>query len=214
MTRAPSLCGIILSAGASSRMGRDKALLPWPASPRTASNLADTFIGAHINALKPHCDLVVVISGGNSPSIEPIAYSLGAFVIRNHSPELGQFSSLKIGVQDVLNRGRDSAIVSLVDRPPVLPATLATLHAGFLQALEDDLWGVVPEFEGQHGHPYFAGRDLIEAFLRAPLTATARDVMHANAARLRYIAVDDPCATLNIDTPEDYAALSNTPLVP
>ena len=209
MTRSPSLCGIILAAGASSRMGRDKALLPWP--PGTSASLAQTFVGAHINALRNHCDLVVVITGANTTSIEPVAYSLGASVLQNHAPELGQFSSLKLGVQDVLNRGRDSAIISLVDRPPVSQATLAKLHAAFLDALEEDLWGVVPEFKGEHGHPYFAGRDLVEAFLRAPLTATARDVMHANAAKLRYVPVEDPNATLNIDTPEDYATLSALP---
>ena len=191
-------------------MGRDKALLPWPATARVSANLAETFVGAHINSLKPHCDLVVVITGANTASIEPVAYSLGAFVLQNHSPELGQFSSLKIGVQDVLNRGRDSAIVALVDRPPVMPSTMAKLHSAFLDALEEDLWGVVPEHEGTHGHPYFAGRDLIEAFLRTPLTATARDVMHANSARLKYVTVDDPNATLNIDTPDDYAALDPT----
>jgi molybdenum cofactor cytidylyltransferase len=190
-------------------MGRDKALLPWPAG--ASASLSNTFVGAHINALRPHCDQVIVITGANTPSIEPAAYSLGASVLQNHAPELGQFSSLKIGVQDVLNRGRDSAIISLVDRPPVTQDTLTKLHAEFLDALEEDLWGVVPEFDGKHGHPYFAGRDLIEVFLRAPLTATARDVMHGNAARLRYVAVDDPNATLNIDTPEDYAALTVPP---
>ncbi len=212
MTRSPSLSGIILAAGASSRMGRDKALLPWPASSRTAVNLAETFVGAHINALKSHCDFVTVITGSNTQSIEPVAYSLGAFVIQNFTPELGQFSSLKIGLQDVLTRGRDAAIVALVDRPPVLPTTLVKLHAAFLEALEGNLWGIVPEFEGKHGHPFFAGRDLIEAFLRAPLTSTARDIMHANAANIRYIPVEDANATLNIDTPEDYAALSASPI--
>ncbi len=29
MTRSPSFCGVILAAGESSRMGRDKALLPY-----------------------------------------------------------------------------------------------------------------------------------------------------------------------------------------
>ena len=30
MALAPSICGVILAAGVSTRMGRDKALLPWP----------------------------------------------------------------------------------------------------------------------------------------------------------------------------------------
>ena len=194
-------------------MGRDKALLPWPPSPLATSSLAQTFIGAHIHALRPHCDSVIVIAGANFPSLEPVVYALGASIIQNFAPELGQFSSLKLGIQQVLNQGRDSAIVALVDRPPVLSTTLARLHAEFLDALEEDLWGVVPDYEGKHGHPYFAGRDLMEAFLRAQLTTTARDVMHGHAEKLRYVPVDDPNSTLNIDTPEDYAALSAPPAV-
>ena len=207
MTRSLSLCGLILAAGSSSRMGKDKALLPWPPSEQAFAGLADTFLGAHITAIRPHCDLVIVVAGANFDSLAPVVYSLGGFMIRNSAPELGQFSSLKLGVQDVLNRGRDSAIVALVDRPPVRPATLAKLHAEFLDASENDLWGVIPEYNGQHGHPYFAGRDLVEAFLRAPLTATARDVMHAAASHLRYVLVDDPHVSLNVNTPEDYAQL-------
>lgn len=188
-------------------MGQDKALLPWPPSAQPSAGLSDTFLGGHILSLRPHCDLVIVIAGANFDQLAPVVYSLGGFLIRNSSPELGQFSSLKLGVQDVLNRGRDSAIIALVDRPPVRPETLAKLHDQFLAASEEDLWGVVPEFEGKHGHPFFVGRDLIEAFLRAPLTSTARDVMHAAAARLRYVAVNDPHVCLNVNTPEDYAQL-------
>lgn len=207
MARAVSLCGVILAAGSSSRMGSDKSLLAWPPGACRAHSLRETFLGAHISALSPHCDLVIVVAGANETQISPIAYSMGAFLVRNTAPELGQFSSLKIALQDVLNRGRDSAIVSLVDRPPVQPATLARLHEEFLEASEEDAWGVVPEFDGKHGHPYFAGRDLIEAFLRAPLTTTARDVMHSTRAHLRYVSVDDPYVNLNINTPEDYAQL-------
>jgi molybdenum cofactor cytidylyltransferase len=196
MTRSPSLCGIILAAGNSSRMGSDKSLLPWPPAPCSAKSLRGTFLGAHIAALSPLCDLVIVVAGNNVDLITPIVYSMGAFLVRNNSPELGQFSSLKLGLQDVLNRGRDSAIVSLVDRPPVQPATLAKLHQEYFAAIEEHLWGVVPEYEA-----------LMEALLRAQLTTTARDIMHSVASNLRYVPVDDPNVTLNINTPEDYAAL-------
>ncbi len=207
MARSPSLCGVILAAGASSRMGSDKSLLAWPPQSCRPKSLRETFLGAHIAALNPHCDLVIVVAGANETQISPVAYSLGAFLIRNNAPELGQFSSLKLALQDVLNRGRDSAIVSLVDRPPVQPATMEQLHAAFLEASEEDAWGVVPEFDGKHGHPYFAGRDLIEALLRAQLTMTARDVMHSVSSHLRYIPVNDPYVSLNVNTPEDYAQL-------
>ena len=33
-------------------------------------------------------------------------------------PSRGQFSSLRVGLHEVLNRGRDTAIITLVDRPP------------------------------------------------------------------------------------------------
>ena len=52
MSRAPSFCGVILSAGESSRMGRDKALLPWRGS---------TFLGGAIELFQAHSDLVIEI---------------------------------------------------------------------------------------------------------------------------------------------------------
>jgi molybdenum cofactor cytidylyltransferase len=80
------------------------------------------------------------------------------------------------------------------------------LRAAF-ETASPDIWAVVPEFSGQHGHPYIAGRELIEAFLREPATGNARDVEHRHQERIQYVAVDDPCVALNINTPADYAAL-------
>jgi CTP:molybdopterin cytidylyltransferase MocA len=49
---------------------------------------------------------------------------------------------------------------------------------------------------------------MIEAFLKAPATATAREIEHQNLQHVEYVVVDDPLVTLNVDTPEEYAALS------
>jgi molybdenum cofactor cytidylyltransferase len=208
MNRSPSLCGIVLAAGESSRMGRDKALLPWPPvlqSGRPAH--LQTFLGAQIERLHQRAELVIVVAGKNAENIRPAVYSAGAFLVINAQPERGQFSSLQVGLQEVLNRGRDAAIVTLVDRPPVAPATIEALHVAFGAALGEGAWAVVPEFEGKHGHPVLISREMMSVFLAAPATATARDVEHAHQHHIRYLPVSDPLVTANIDTPADYAQL-------
>jgi molybdenum cofactor cytidylyltransferase len=117
-------------------------------------------------------------------------------------------------LQDVLRRGRDAAVVTLVDRPPVQPGTLHALLAAFESAIHRDKWAVVPEFNRKHGHPIVVGREMIEAFLRAPAGSNAREVRRANQEFIEYVPVDDPFVTLNVDTPEDYAALTGSAPIP
>lgn len=207
MSRAPSWCGVILAAGESSRMGTDKALLPWPPAVAGRSSQGQTFLSAAIRLLIVPTDLVIVVAGKNEPSLAPIVYAEGAFLVQNPEPELGQFSSLRVGLHEVLNRGRDGAIVTLVDRPPVSPATLEKLMAAFAVAPVSK-WAVVPEHGGKHGHPILLGREMIEAFLRAPASATAREIEHQNQPHIDYVPVDDPLVAVNVNTPEDYAALA------
>ena len=208
--RAPSFCGVILAAGESSRMGRDKAMLPWPPSHGSASAAEGTFLSGAIRALRMYTDMIIVVGGKNTPALEPIVYAEGAFIITNKTPELGQFSSFKLSMQEVLNRGRDAAIVTLVDKPPVLGTTVAKLREAFMEA-PDDIWAVVPEYEGQHGHPIVVGREIITEMLNAPLTATARDILHAHETHVRYVTVNDPHVTFNVNTPEDYERLFPAP---
>jgi len=208
MSRAPSLCAVILAAGDSTRMGRDKALLPWPPVP-SGELFRQTFLSAAIAALGPFNDMVLVVGGNNAENIAPVAYSNGAFLVRNPAPERGQFSSLQAGLQEVLNRGRDAAMITLVDRPPADHATLRNLRDAFIASVAGGRWAVVPEFQGKHGHPIIVGREMIEVFLKATsTTTTARDIEHLHQSRIVYLPVDDPFVAMNVDTPEDYAALS------
>src|SRR3974390_503286 len=142
MPRAAGICGVILAAGYSTRMGRDKALLAWPPV-ADGVPAANTFLGAMIDLLQPHCDLVLVVAGQNAESLQPVVDAHGAFLVLNPKPERGKFSSLQVGLREVLNRGRDAALVTPVDRPPVLPGTIETLRQAFLES-DPDIWAVVP----------------------------------------------------------------------
>jgi molybdenum cofactor cytidylyltransferase len=186
-------------------MGRDKALLPWP--PVEANRPSkDSFLSAAIRSLADATDFVVVVAGENAAALAPIVYANAATLARNPEPGLGQFSSLRVGLQEVLNRGRDAAMITLVDRPPANRATVQSLRETFEQAA-DSIWAVVPEYSGKHGHPYVAGREMIERFLREPAAGNARDVEHRFQSHVQYVAVEDPFVTMNINTPEEYAAL-------
>jgi molybdenum cofactor cytidylyltransferase len=206
MTRAASFAGVILAAGDSSRMGRDKALLPWPPTAPGQTSSSENFLSAAIRSLLLATDFVVVVVGKNEGALAPIIYAYGASLVTNPDPSRGQFSSLQVGLREVLNHGRDAAMITLVDRPPVSAATIQTLHDAF-EAADDDIWAVVPEFSGKHGHPFLVGREMMEAFLRVPATSVARDVEHQYQKHIQYIRVDDPLVALNINTPEEYAGL-------
>lgn len=182
-------------------MGRPKALLPWRDG---------TFLSSAIHALSPFCDMVLVVAGANANELRTTVDSLGAFLVVNPEPERGQFSSLQVGVQEVLNRGRDSAILTLVDRPAPEQLTISYLKEHFLRLINQDDWAVVPSFQGRHGHPIFISREMIGAFLDAPETSNARDIRHKHESKIAYVEVTDPLTVANIDTPEDYQKLLGT----
>jgi molybdenum cofactor cytidylyltransferase len=216
MPQTAGICGVILAAGESTRMGRDKALLPWPPVAEGAPAV-NTFLGAMIDLLQQNADLVIVVAGKNVSELEPIVDAHGAFTVVNPAPERGQFSSIQVGLRDVLNRGRDAAFLVPVDRPPVLPATVRDLRTAFLAA-DTDVWAVVPEVlqDGTpvHGHPILIGRELMEQFLRAPASSIARDIEHQHHAHIRYLHSQDARVAANIDTPEEYARLLRGEVVP
>jgi len=209
MSRAPSFAGVILAAGESSRMGRDKALLPWPAASEQSGSQG-TFLSSAIRSLSAATDFVVIVAGNNEATVAPVAYAHGAFVVVNPDPNRGQFSSLQVGLREVLNRGRDAAIITLVDRPPAAMTTVQTLREAF-ETAEQKIWAVLPEYRQKHGHPYVTGREMIERFVREPTTGNARDVEHRYLDHIQYLPVSDPFVALNINTPEDYASLLAQP---
>lgn len=205
------LCGVILAAGRSSRMGTDKALLPWPPAGRDAgSEPGQTLLSAAIEALKTQADAVIVVAGRNAAALARAASACGAFLVVNPDPDRGQFSSLQTGLREAVNRGYEAAMITPVDCPPLWANTLELLCASFVRSVAAGKWAVEPENNGRHGHPLLAGRALIDAFLSAPVTSNAREVKRAHAEMIEYVPVAEPLISVDLNTPGEYEALSGS----
>jgi molybdenum cofactor cytidylyltransferase len=205
MSGSSKLCAVILAAGASSRMGRDKALLPWPPDSQSG-----TLLSAAILALRPLADRVIVVAGKNEAKLAPIAEAHGAIVVHNPEPERGQFSSLQTGLRAAVEGGCDAAMITPVDCPPLCAASLEALCAAFEQARARGAWAVAPENNGRRGHPLFVSGELIEAFLSAPVTSNAREVKRAHADKFEYMPVPDALLTADLNTPEEYVSATRS----
>lgn len=234
------LCGVILAAGESSRMGTDKAMLPWPPPAPAATSAGvppvstlrpgirppsvvntsppapTTLLSAAILALEPHAQAIVVVAGKNAETISTTVSACAAYMAPNPDPSRGQFSSLQIGLRAGLDHGCDAAMITPVDCPPLAPASITLLREAFERARNGDLWAVAPENNGHHGHPLFVSGELIGIFLDAQVTANARDILHAHADRIVYVQVPDDLSRAGMNTPKEYDSYSakNPPIAP
>lgn len=179
-----------------------------PAAPGSSAPPSQTLLAAAILALKPFTCSVVVVAGRNAAALAPTVHARGACLAVNPAPWRGQFSSLQVGLRELLVRNCDAAMITPVDCPPLSAASLELLAASFSAALARGLWAVAPENGGKHGHPLLASRELIGAFLAAPAVGNARAVLRKHPERIGYVSVPEALLKAGLNTPEDYAALA------
>jgi len=186
--------GIILSGGASRRMGTPKALL-----------LIDdeTFLDRMIRLFAEVCDPVIVVLGHHAEQIRSgIQRASQVSFAVNPDPERGMLSSLQCGLEALPTA--DAVMFTPVDHPGIQGATLEKLAAGMRQG-QAPL--IIPSHRGSHGHPVCIARPLIAELLALPASAQARDVIHKHLSDALLLEVDDSAVTTDIDDPAAYAEL-------
>jgi len=220
--RSAMVVGIVLAAGAGSRMGASKPLVPED---------GDTLLGGLVRALKDGgCARVVVVSGGQaSAAVEEVARTAGAEVVRNPAPESEQIDSLRVALEH-LDPGVEAAVVTPVDRPGLLPRTVSRiLHefertgapvviptwqgepghptlfaAALFKALRSpDLPDVIPTWQGEPGHPTLFAAALFKALRSPDLPNGARTVIARHEEAAARVEIDDPGIPVDLDTAED-----------
>lgn len=183
---------VVLAAGASTRMGRPKALL---------RHRDRSFVACAVElARAAGCAPIVVVSGAQSLADEPLAPAL---CVVHERWRLGQLSSLQAGLA-ALPVDIPGVLVLTVDRPHLEPTTVAALVAAFRGA-PTCVWQ--PEHAGRRGHPLIWPAALLPALRALPPDGDPRELLRSHPAARRGLPVDDPATLDNLDTPQDLARL-------
>ena len=95
---------LILAAGAASRMGRCKALLPLPFPDGECCALE------RLARMYAFCGQRFVVTGHHAGLLEPAAPGWGLRAVRNPRPEDGMFSSIRAGLRAVLEQARAEGV--------------------------------------------------------------------------------------------------------
>ena len=185
------LAAIILSAGASSRMGRPKALLPYRES---------TFL-EHLIQVTRHTrvGLTRVVLGAGAEEIRKIAKLDFSMVVVNANWEKGQLSSICEGIRSLESVETDGIILCPVDHPLVSARLVSDLIGQFYLNRKSI---VAPTYNGRRGHPVIFSSALYGELLVAPADKGARAVVWAHSADVLEVPTDEEGVVLNINDPD------------
>jgi molybdenum cofactor cytidylyltransferase len=185
------LAAVILSAGASSRMGRPKALLPYREG---------TFL-EHLIAVTRHPRIGVtrIVLGAGAEVIRTVAKLDPSIIVLNTEWEQGQLSSICAGLRNLEEVGIDGIILCPVDHPLVSARLVDELVERFY---EDKKAIVLPTYKGRRGHPVIFSSELFGELLAAPADKGARAIVWTHAADVLEIRTDEEGVVLNINDPE------------
>jgi molybdenum cofactor cytidylyltransferase len=184
---------VVLAAGESRRMGRQKLLLPWGETTVLGQVLAN------VRASEIHD--ILLVSGHEAAAVEAVARAQGVAAVWNEAYAAGEMlSSLQTAVRH-LPPEIEAVLVVLGDQPMVGTAVVnQLLHA---------YWGmagpiVAPVYQGQRGNPVLIDRRYFPELLALPLGAAPRDLLRRHADAIHLVEVSEESVLLDLDRPEAY----------
>lgn len=190
------IAGVVLAAGVSSRMGRQKLLLPMEGGRPLIRLSVERVVAAGL-------DEVVVVLGHDAEAVAAALAGLPVRTVINPRYAEGQSTSLRAGL-DALPAGTEAAVVALGDQPLPDPGLIRRLVALFRRTGHPI---AVPRYRDGRGHPVLFATALFDELRAVTGDQGGRGVIARDPARVAELPVDAP-APPDVDTWDDYSALA------
>jgi molybdenum cofactor cytidylyltransferase len=194
--RRAGIAAVVLAAGASSRLGTPKQLLPVRGSP----------LLGHVLRLCADVGFeeTVVVLGYEAARIRAtVGEGPGVRFVTNEDFAAGQSTSLRAGLQSVGPQSSAAALF-VADQPGLSRSSVEKVIDAFFS---DDVPVVRARYRGVPGHPLIAARSVWPLLLRATGDQGARAVLDAGGVEVLDVDLDEE-APRDIDTWEDYEEMT------
>jgi len=190
------IAGLILAAGESRRMGRDKALLTYRGRTFIETILQNLIAAGIVN--------VTVVLGHHAGTIQAKADLSKARVVVNAEYEQGQTSSLQAGLATLSTDDPDAVMLCLVDHPAVSREVVTRLKEQFETTHPHVL---IPTHNGERGHPVIINKVLFPELLALAPGEPANTVIRKYRPETQFIEVADRGILVDVDEPRNYERL-------
>ena len=193
VTKGARVSAILLSAGLSTRMGRNKALLPW---------MGTTLLEFQLHQLsRSQVQDIILVLGYEAELLRPpAARTAEVRIVVNPKFEQGRATSVVAGA-GALDEGTSAVLILGVDQPR--PTEIID------QVVQAHLQGpsliTMPTFEGHRGHPTIFDGSLIDELRSISESKEGlRQVVRKDPERVTEVPVSSPLVLLDLNTPQDY----------
>ena len=191
---APTVAGVLLAAGTSSRFGSQNKLLATVGGEPIVRRAARTLLDSGV-------DPVLAVLGHEADRVRAALDGLPVDTVVNEDYETGQASSVRTGVLAVREArpDADAVLVALGDMPFVAGETVDALVAAYAAGVGTAL---AAAFEGDRGNPVLFDERLVDALADTDGDTGGRAIL-LDGEDSALVAVDDPGVRRDVDRPED-----------
>lgn len=192
----PTVVGVVLAAGTSSRFGEtNKLLAEWADAP-LVSHAVDTLLQSVV-------DEVVVVVGADAERVRTAISDFEVTIIHNDGYAAGQATSVCRGITAARNHGGDAVVFALGDMPTVNAESINMLVDAYRADVGDAL---AAAYDGDRGNPVLFGHQHFETLADTTGDTGGREVLlDADGAAL--VETGDRGVHVDVDSPDDMATL-------